>query len=158
MQNQNIYPALEAEIPTYRPITAGQVHFRVCLRDSKMSKCTEKFLFTFFSALGPKKTHHELKSVGIKCAPVMVVRLSFILVFVSGVAVAFLCRFLPDISTLLGLTSSFDSSQRSAFNFKLSADEKYGMLGKGDIPSFHTSTLTIKRPQDLEIHPGKYSS
>ena len=116
----------------------------------KMSKCENIFVTLIF---GRKTSQTEIKS-GINYAPVMVVRFSLILVFISGAAVAFLCSYLPNISTLLGLTSSFDSSISSAFRFKLSPDEKYGMLGKGDIPNFHTSTLTIKKPQDLEIHPG----
>ena len=117
-----------------------------------MSKCKENILFT--QIFGQKPTQSELKT-NIQDVPGMIIRLSFILVFVSGVAVAFLCSYLPNISTLLGLTSSFDRNVKSGFSYKLSADEKYGILGKGDIPNFHTSTLTVKKPQDLEIHPGK---
>ena len=117
-----------------------------------MSKCKGNILFTLI--FGQKPTQSELRT-NIQDVPEMVVRLSFILVFISGVAMAFLCSLLPDISTLMSLTSSFPRNGKSGFSYKLSADEKYGILGKGEMPNFHTSTLTIKKPQDLEIHPGK---
>ena len=119
---------------------------------AKMSKCKENISFTLI--FGQKPTQSEIKT-NIQDVPGMDIRLSFILVFVSGVAVAFLCSYLPNISTFLGLTSSFDRNVKSGSSYKLSSNEKYGILGKGDIPNFHTSTLTVKKPQDLEIHPGK---
>ena len=109
----------------------------------------------FILIFGQKPTQSEIKT-NVHHVPAMVVRLGFIVVFISGVGVAFLFTLLPNISTLLGLTSSFDKTGRSMY--RLSADERYGILGKGNIPSFHTSTLAVKKPQELEIHSGNICS
>ena len=96
----------------------------------------------------------DLKSQ-LKHDPVMVCRVSFIIVFLCGVAVALLGSFLPNISSLLGLTPH---SERPIHRPRLPSDERYGIFGKGDIPSFYTSTLAVKKPQELEVHPGRVSS
>ncbi len=143
---QNIHPAV-----TEFPFFFVQSHRAdsASVRDSNMSVWTCAKL-VFCSIWGQKVTSDDLKA-NFKYDAAMVYKLTFVLVFLLGVAVALLGTLMPNISMFLGLTSSHTHPPH---RLRLPSDERYGIFGKGDAPSFYTSTLTVKKPQEQEIHPG----